>query len=415
MTEVAIIGAGPYGLSLAAQLQARGVPFRIFGPPMQSWRERMPAGMSLKSDGFASDLYDSDRYFTLKRFCAERGIAYDDLKIPVHLETFVAYGLAFQARMVPSLEENLVSSVQRSETGFELRLDNGALVPARRVVVASGVSYLGNLPPQIAALGPKLCTHSSEHSDLSSFAGRKVIVLGGGSSAIDTAALLHRAGASVDVVSRRPVLWSVGPGEGRRSLWQRIRKPHVGLGASFRSTMYAWFPNLFHYLPRSLRLRIVRRHLGPLAPWFVRPQFDGIVPLHVGYALKEARAAGAGVELRFANAAGQELTLTADHVIAGTGYAISVAQLPFLDPSLMSGIELEERSPILSSHFESSTKGLYFIGLLAANSFGPLMRFALGANYSASHLSAHLARSYAHGGASVPALAGERPARPHNP
>jgi cation diffusion facilitator CzcD-associated flavoprotein CzcO len=392
MTEVAIIGAGPYALSLAAHLKARAVSFRIFGPPMRSWSEHMPAGMCLKSDGFASDLYDAERSFTLERFCAERGIAYDHLKIPVHLETFVAYGRAFQARMVPSLEENLVVSVRSTGAGFELKLDNGTLVQARRVVVASGIAHLEQLPEELAPLGPQLCTHTSAHSDLSGFAGKKVVVLGGGSSAIDIAALLHRAGAAVEVVTRRPVKWSEGPGDGRRSLWQRIRKPHVGLGSSFRSTMYALFPNLFHHLPRSLRLRIVRRHLGPLAAWFVRPQFDGVVPLHVGYSLKEARAAGTGAELRFANAAGQDLVLRPDHVICGTGYRISVAELPFIDRALLSGIEVEERSPVLSRHFESSVPGLYFIGLLSANSFGPLMRFALGANFSASSLAAHLAR-----------------------
>jgi len=182
------------------------------------------------------------------------------------------------------------------------------------------------------------------------------------------------------------------------------------LGSSFRSTIYALFPNLFHLLPRSLRLRIVRRHLGPLAAWFVRPQFEGIVPLHTGYALKDARAAGAGVELRFANTEGKELALQADHVIAGTGYKMTVAQLPFLDPALVSGIEVEDRSPVLSRHFESSVPGLYFVGLLAANSFGPLMRFALGANYCASHLSAHLAKAFARGGASAADFVGEQPA-----
>ena len=49
-TEVAIIGAGPYGLSLAAHLQGAAIPFRIFGSPMDSWRKLMPKGMLPKSD-----------------------------------------------------------------------------------------------------------------------------------------------------------------------------------------------------------------------------------------------------------------------------------------------------------------------------------------------------------------------------
>ena len=44
MTDVAVIGAGPYGLSLAAHLRARGADIRVFGFPMQSWRELYAGG-----------------------------------------------------------------------------------------------------------------------------------------------------------------------------------------------------------------------------------------------------------------------------------------------------------------------------------------------------------------------------------
>src|SRR5580692_4274627 len=71
MTNTAIIGAGPYGLSLAAHFRRRGIPFRIFGRPMDSWRAHMPKGMLLKSDGFASNISDPDDQFTLGKFCAD--------------------------------------------------------------------------------------------------------------------------------------------------------------------------------------------------------------------------------------------------------------------------------------------------------------------------------------------------------
>ena len=80
------------------------VPFRIFGRPMDSWLAHMPKGMMLKSDGFASNIYDPEKAFTLRQFCAEQGIEYADTGVPVHLDTFSAYGLAFRDRMVPSLK-----------------------------------------------------------------------------------------------------------------------------------------------------------------------------------------------------------------------------------------------------------------------------------------------------------------------
>src|ERR1700704_4700046 len=120
---VAIIGAGPYGLSLAAHLRARGIRHRIFGKPMEFWLNQMPSGMSLKSDGFASNLYDPEDRFTLKRFCEERGIAYADIGIPVRLDTFTAYGLAFKKEMVPELEERMVVAIARQPPGFAITLD----------------------------------------------------------------------------------------------------------------------------------------------------------------------------------------------------------------------------------------------------------------------------------------------------
>src|ERR1700758_3638580 len=108
MLEIAIIGAGPYGLSAAAHLRSLGLPFRIFGRLMDSWLAHMPKGMLLKSDGFASNIHDPAGEFTLQKFCAERGIEYADLGVPVKLETFSAYALAFRERLVPELEDKLV-------------------------------------------------------------------------------------------------------------------------------------------------------------------------------------------------------------------------------------------------------------------------------------------------------------------
>src|SRR5271163_838281 len=137
---VAIIGAGPYGLSVAAHFRSRGIAFRIFGRPMDSWLAHMPKGMMLKSDGFASDIYDPESAFTLQRFCAERGIEYADSGVPVRLETFAEYGLTFKDRMVPELEDKLVVSVDRLPDGFRLQLEDGETLQARAVVLGVAIT-----------------------------------------------------------------------------------------------------------------------------------------------------------------------------------------------------------------------------------------------------------------------------------
>ncbi len=113
---VAVIGAGPFGLSTAAHLRAHGIPVRVFGEPMVSWRDSMPAGMLLKSTPVASNIDAPQRGNTLADYCDAAGIrrlVTDEDIIPV--ETFIAYGEWFQQRLVAELEQVRVVSVDRSK------------------------------------------------------------------------------------------------------------------------------------------------------------------------------------------------------------------------------------------------------------------------------------------------------------
>ena len=283
MLNTAIIGAGPYGLSVAAHLRRNGVPFRIFGRPMDSWLAHMPKGMMLKSDGFASNIYDPENAFTLGQFCAERGIEYADTGVPVRLETFSAYGLAFRDRMVPELENKLITNVSRLSGGFVLQLEDGETVHARSVVLAVGITHFDYVPENLAHLPEEFLTHSARHREVAPFRGRNIVVIGGGSSALDLAGLLHEAGAHVELVSRRQELKFHSQPTGKpRSGWQQIRHPQSGLGPGMRSRFFADLPMAFYYLPERLRVEAVRRTLGPSGGWFIRDKVIGKVPLHLG-------------------------------------------------------------------------------------------------------------------------------------
>lgn len=268
MTEIAIVGAGPYGLSIAAHLRGSGIPFRIFGRPMDSWLSHMPKGMCLKSDGFASNISDPEGLLTLQKFCAERGIEYAHAALPVHLDTFCSYGLAFKDRMVPELEDKMIVSVERSADGFRLSVDDGEVLHARRVVIAVGITHFEYVPDNLANLPVEYVSHSFRHPDPEKFRGRNVVVIGAGSSAVDLVAELHDCGAQVQLVVRgRSLKFHGKPELGKhRSLWQRIRHPQSGLGSGLRSTLLSNAPTLFRYLPKSLRVEIVRRHLVPPHP-----------------------------------------------------------------------------------------------------------------------------------------------------
>jgi thioredoxin reductase len=402
MLENVIIGAGPYGLSIAAHFRQRGIPFRIFGRPMDSWLNHMPKGMMLKSDGFASNIYNPDSEFTLKQFCSEQGIKYADSGIPVRLDTFSAYGLAFRDRLLPDLEEKLVVSLDRAPEGFAVRLEDGETVTARRVVLAVGITHFEYLPENLAKLPPEFVSHSFRHANPEAFRGRSVVVVGGGASAIDLSVELKEADADVQLVARQSALKFHSTPTGKpRSKWQQIRHPQSGLGPGMRSRFFSDAPGLFHYLPEGLRVEIVDRTLGPSAGWFVKDKMARVTSL-LGYTPLSAEVQDGKVRLRLRAADGSECDVFAEHVIAATGYKVDLKRLPFLSSEIRSKIETVAGSPKLSSTFESSVPGVYFAGLAAANSFGPVMRFAFGAGFAARRITETMAKSLAQSPAQVP-------------
>jgi lysine/ornithine N-monooxygenase len=390
--NIAIIGAGPYGLSIAAHLRARGIEHRIVGDPMQFWLGRMPKGMLLKSDGFASNLYDPAGDFTLRQYCNERGIAYADLGLPVRLEDFCAYGLAFQKRFAPHLDNKRVASLDRTQVGFTLRLNDGESFTAQRVVIATGLSHYEHIPPELAALPPDLLSHSSAHADCSRFNGRDVTVVGSGASATELATLLHEAGANVRLVARRQSLDIHSRMPDRRSLAETIRRPLSPIGPGWKARFFADLPLAFHRLPAPVRDRLVKDFLGPAGGWFLRGRIDKVAVL-AGMRIAAAEASGDRAVLWLESANGYTQRIETGHVIAATGFRTDVRRLPFLSTEIKSQLKLIDGSPDLSSHFESSVSGLFFAGAASARGFGPVFRFACGAKFAARHLSSHLART----------------------
>jgi thioredoxin reductase len=390
--DVAIIGAGPYGLSIAAHLSARKVAFRIFGTPMSSWRHHMAAGTFLKSFGFASCLYDPNSTFTFAHYCQERGIPYDEVVTPVALENFTAYGMEFQRRFVPNLEETDITSLRRLPEGFVLTTQTGETVLARRVIVAVGITHFGYVPPIFANLPEEFVSHSSQHTHVDQFKGRTVAVIGAGASAADIAGLLHDAGAQTHLIARgHTVHFHEPPGVEPRPLSERILRPRSGLGQGWRSRLCSDFPLAFHALPAKLRLRLLQTINGPAPGWFAKDKVVGRVTIHLDTDTKQINVADNRLKLHLKQSDGTEKDLIVDHVIAATGYKVRLKRLDFIDSDLRNQMEKVEDAPVLSTNFESSIPGLYVVGLASAASFGPLCRFAFGAQYTSDRIARHLA------------------------
>ncbi len=362
---------------------------------METWRRHMPAGMMLKSDGFASSLSEPSGAGTLAKYCAERGIPYHPTDIPVRLDVFTEYALEFQRRFVPDLEDRQVVSLDKTASGFTVKLDDGETLEPELVVAAVGISYFARVPDELAHLPATLVTHSSAHHDLSRFVGRDVAVIGAGSSAVDLATLLSEAGARPSLIARADtVRFASPPTGGPRTLVQRIRRPSTGLGPGWRSWLCQNVPALFRLLPGDTRLTVIRRHLGPASGYPMRARFDAGVQTYLGHTIEQANAEGRRVRLVLRGADGTRREMHTDHVVAATGYWPDVERIDFLSDGLRSGIRTHSRMPVLSRGFESSVPGLYFVGPPAVNSFGPLMRFMVGSEYAAPVVARRLVRQY---------------------
>ena len=384
VTDVAIVGAGPYGLSLAAHLRAVGVSHRIFGTPMGLWRDHMPVGMFLKSQGFASSLSTPLGVDTLGDFCRAENRRYVDRRSPIGLDTFVAYGTWFQRIHAPVVEEVLVTDIARDDDRFQLQLANGERASAWSMVVAVGVAAFARTPAVLSGLPSALVSHSSAHRDPSAFRGRDVVIVGAGQSALESAALLHEHGAQVRVLARTfQLAWNGDPLELVRPLRQRLREPESPIGSGWATWLYSSHPGLFRRLPTGQRVRRARTALGPAGAYWLRERVEGKVPVLLGLAPVSAEAIDGGVRIVTRAADGRQGEVATEHIIAATGYPPDLSRLAFIGPELRQRLRTVAATPAVDACFESSVPGLHFAGPLVAPTFGPVMRFVFGADHAA--------------------------------
>jgi cation diffusion facilitator CzcD-associated flavoprotein CzcO len=385
--DVAIVGAGPYGLATAAHLgRANGLDVRVFGDPMSFWRDQMPKGMVLRSPYVASNISDPERSLRLDDY----QLATTEIARPVPLERFVDYGRWFQRRVVQHPDPRKVERVERSAGHFTLHLADGASISADRVVVAGGIAPFAWIPHVFRGLPDWAASHTSIHNDLSGFAGRSVIVVGGGQSALESAALLHEGGASVQVLVRAPrifflrrVGWLHHLGPVTRLLFAPAEVGPAGI------SQFVQRPDLYRRLPRSLQDTWAVRSIRPAgAAWLADRLAD--VPIRTqAQIVSVTPTQGERVIARLQDGT----TVEADHALLATGYRVDVSAYPFLGP-VLDRIDRVRGYPRLNRRFESTLPGLHFAGAPAAWSFGPLMRFVAGTEFAAPALAGGIVRRH---------------------
>jgi cation diffusion facilitator CzcD-associated flavoprotein CzcO len=405
--DVVVVGAGPYGLSTAAHLLGRGLRVAVFGRTLEMWRDRMPKGMLLRSHWWATNLSDPRRDYGFEQFARDSG---HSRGYPLPIQTFIDYGLWFQQRAVPDVDETYVASIERQDGRFLITLEDGREVESRAVVMAIGVYYYANRPEQFAGLPADLVSHSSEHRDFARFKGRDVVVIGGGQSAIEYAALLHEAGAAVQVVSRRPIQWLAPDRSGARSALERILAPDASIAPGWTNWVWDQWPWLFYRFPLGWKDSYNAIYHSGATHW-LRDRVVGKVTLHEGQTVAKLEMARGKLAATISDGA----KVSADHIILATGYTVDITKLPMIDPSLRAEIKTDRAIPSLNHWFESSVPGLFFVGLTSLRAFGPLYRFVAGCGAAARRVADGVMRARRRRSRAVPTRDGAATVQSESP
>jgi len=256
------------------------------------------------------------------------------------------------------------------------------------VVIAAGIGPFLRIPSEFASLPPSQLSHCYQGCNPKGFLKRRVAVIGAGQSALECAALLHEAGAEVEVIARiselrwigqHPWLHRLGP------ISSMLYSSH-DVGPAGISRMVA-APKLMTQVPLQLRDKIRKRAVRPAGSQWLKARLKNI-SISTGRLVAAANPAGSEVELKLDDGSRRVV----DHVLLGTGYSVDVARYRFLSPELVSRLDLEDGYPILKAGFASSVPGLHFIGATAARTFGPLLYFVAGTEFTSKELTLHFRR-----------------------
>ena len=369
-TKLLIIGAGPFGLGLAAYANDQGIDYVIAGRPMEFWKKNMPDGMYLRS---ASDWsLDPTGKASIMNYLTKLGKTPAEVE-PLSRDFYLEYCQWFQDENGIQPLPFYVTKLEKTNDYFVANLENGEAIEAEKVVVAIGMGYFKNQPSELTAILPAgRYSHTCDAVEFSGQKGKRVLILGGRQSAFEWAALLNDEGAAEVHLAHRHESPKFAEAD-----WSWVPPP-----VDHMINEPAWFRNL----PQEEKDAVSKRMWGEgrlkVEPWLEKRVMKPNTQIHekAGLASCMERADGA-LDVKLENGD----SFIVDDVILATGYKVDLAQVPFLkNSSLLETIEVKNGFPVLDPHFQTSASGLYFTSMPAGQDFGPFFGFTVSVRTSAT-------------------------------
>jgi len=366
-TDLLIIGAGPFGLAIAAQASHAGVDHLVAGKPMEFWKQNMPQGMYLRS---ACDWHlDPVNIHTIEKFLETRGQTPPDVE-PLSLAFYLEYAEWFQTQKQITTLPSYIKQLNHT-TDFVATTTDGDTIRAQHVAIAPGFKHFANIPDEIKARLPEgRFSHTCEFTDFSSAANKRYLIVGGRQSAFEWAALLLEAGARAIFISHRHDTPAFAESD-----WSWVNPLVDGMAEN---------PNWFRRLSQTEKDAVSRKQWAEgrlkLEPWLGPRLASNHVKILPNTEVASSVERDGELVVKLSN--GEEIVC--DKVIFATGYKVDISRVPVLSSgNIPDQLETRNGFPVLDDHLQTSVPGLFITSMPAIQDFGPFFGFTIAVRVSA--------------------------------
>jgi thioredoxin reductase len=365
-TQLLIIGAGPFGLAMAAYAKAHDIDYLILGEPMEFWKSNMPKGMILRS---ACDWHlDPFNIHTIEHYLESRNQTPADVE-PLSLEFYLSYAEWFQEQkqidVLPTRVEKL-DHLTGANNIFKATLEDGESITSDTVLIATGFKAFKHIPTELAQIIPTTrMSHTCDFVDFAGMNGKRCLIIGGRQSAFEWAALLHENGATTVHMSHRH---ETPPYE--ESDWSWVA-PMVEEMVDNPS----WFRNLPPKEKEEVTQRFWAEGRLKIEPWLSSRINIESIKIWPNSQIVACNTLASG-ELDVKLSTGDSFIV--DQVILATGYKVNMKKVSLLgNESIQKKMKTLHGYPMLDDHFQSSISGLFFTSIPATQDFGPFFAFTV--------------------------------------